>query len=362
MAPKSSRKAEAKAKKEEVPAEAKNKVPQPTEHSAQDLSGNKETILAKNGKTRALMPMLQKCDFTKNAIQGLVLVPTEDLAFEASWLVKQVGKDMNVQCMVSTDGTNLREDIMRLIHEAHGVHILVATPGRLLGLLRKKVCNLNQCHMVAMDEADKLLCPELQPTIEHLLKFLPEDRQISIYSATFPMTMLDFKNRLMADAQEINLTDELTLNECYAFVEERQKVQCLNTLFSKLEWQQAMIFCESVIRVELLAKRITELGYSCFFIHSHMGQAARGRILHAFRTGQCRCLVSSDVFISGISQSMDVVVNFDFAKSPETYLNRIGHSGCFRISFVTEDERHLVELSAAKAGGNCCRNFEHGWG
>ncbi|CAJ1380046.1 unnamed protein product [Effrenium voratum] len=114
---------------------------------------------------------------------------------------------MNVQCMVSTGGTSLRADIMRLYNK---VHIIVATPGRVLDLANRNVCNLKQCHMVAMDEADKLPCPEIQPIIEDLIKFLTPDRQILMYSAAFPTTILDFKNRFMADAHEINLIKELT--------------------------------------------------------------------------------------------------------------------------------------------------------
>ena len=312
------------------------------------LGGKSILARAKNGtgKTGAfVIPILEKCNTTKNAIQGLVLVPTRELALQTSSVVKEIGKHMNVQCMVSTGGTSLREDIMRLYNE---VHVVVATPGRVLDLANKNVCNLKQCHMVAMDEADKLLCPEFQPIIEDLIKFLPPERQILMYSATFPMTILDFKNRFMAGAHEINLMDELTLkgvSQYYAFVEERQKVHCLNTLFSKLQINQAIIFCNSVTRVELLAKKITELGYSCFFIHSRMYQSHRNRVFHDFRNGACRCLVSSDLFTRGIDiQSVNVVINFDFPKNSETYLHRIGRSGRFGhlglgINFVTYDDR-----------------------
>ena len=92
----------------------------------------------------------------------------------------------------------------------------------------------------------------------------------------------------------INLMDELTLKgvtQYYAFVEERQKVHCLNTLFSKLQINQSIIFCNSVNRVELLAKKITQLGYSCFFIHSKMAQSHRNKVFHDFRNGECRNLV-----------------------------------------------------------------------
>lgn len=312
------------------------------------LAGKQVLARAKNGtgKTGAfVIPMLEKCSTANNSIQGLILVPTRELALQTSSVVKEIGKYMNVQCMVSTGGTSLREDIMRLYNV---VHIMVGTPGRVLDLANKNVCNLNDCAMLAMDEADKLLCPEFQPIIEDLIKFLPETRQILMFSATFPMTIMDFKGKYMDTAHEINLMDELTLkgvSQFYAFVEERQKVHCLNTLFSKLQINQGIIFCNSVTRVELLAKKITELGYSCFFIHSRMYQSHRNRVFHDFRNGACRCLVSSDLFTRGIDiESVNIVINFDFPKNSETYLHRIGRSGRFGhlglgINFVTFDDR-----------------------
>jgi hypothetical protein len=145
-------------------------------------------------------------------------------------------------------------------------------------------------------QADKLLSPEFQPLIEQLISFLPEDRQIMLFSATFPVTVKMFKEKFLRKPYIINLMDELTLKgvtQYYAFVEERQKVHCLNTLFSKLRINQSIIFCNSVNRVELLAKKITELGYSCFYIHAKMLQSHRNRVFHDFRNGLCRNLVSS---------------------------------------------------------------------
>jgi ATP-dependent RNA helicase DDX6/DHH1 len=119
----------------------------------------------------------------------------------------------------------------------------------------------------------------------------------------------------------------------------------LNTLFSKLDINQSMIFCNSVNRVELLAKKITELGYSCFYIHAKMRQEDRNRVFHEFRNGGTRHLVSSDLFTRGIDiQSVNVVINFDFPKNAETYLHRIGRSGRFghlglAVNLITFDDR-----------------------
>ena len=129
-----------------------------------------------------------------------------------------------------------------------------------------------------------------------LIGHLPQARQVLLYSATFPLTVESFMRKHMRDPYEVNLMDELTLKgitQYYAFVQERQKVHCLNTLFSKLQINQSIIFCNSTQRVELLAKKITELGYSCYYIHAKMAQAHRNRVFHDFRAGLCRNLVCS---------------------------------------------------------------------
>ena len=161
------------------------------------------------------------------------------------------------------------------------VHIVVATPGRLVDLASKGGLKLGKATMLAMDEADKLLSPEFQPVISQVINFMAKNRQILLYSATFPVTVKDFKDKYLRKPYVINLMEELTLKgitQYYAFVEEKQKVHCLNTLFSKLQINQSIIFCNSVTRVELLARKITELGYSCFYIHAKMIQATVSRI------------------------------------------------------------------------------------
>lgn len=312
------------------------------------LTGRDILARAKNGtgKTAAFtIPLLERIDTSKNEIQAMILVPTRELALQTSQVCKELGKHLGVEVMVTTGGTSLRDDIMRL-HAV--VHIIVATPGRILDLSSKDVAKLNKCRMLVMDEADKLLSPEFQPIIEQLISFLPAERQICLYSATFPVTVKQFKDKFLKKPYIINLMEELTLKgitQYYAFVEEKQKVHCLNTLFSKLQINQSIIFCNSVNRVELLAKKITELGYSCFYIHAKMLQSHRNRVFHDFRNGNCRNLVSSDLFTRGIDiQAVNVVINFDFPKNSETYLHRVGRSGRFghlglAVNLITYEDR-----------------------
>ncbi|KAG9453869.1 hypothetical protein H6P81_006773 [Aristolochia fimbriata] len=312
------------------------------------LTGSDILARAKNGtgKTAAFcIPALEKIDQNKNSIQVVILVPTRELALQTSQVCKELGKHLKIQVMATTGGTSLKDDIMRLYQP---VHLLVGTPGRILDLTRKGVCVLKDCSMLIMDEADKLLSQEFQPMVEQVIIHLPANRQILLFSATFPVTVKTFKDKFLQKPYIINLMDELTLKgitQYYAFVEERQKVHCLNTLFSKLQINQSIIFCNSVNRVELLAKKITELGYSCFYIHAKMLQSHRNRVFHDFRNGACRNLVCSDLFTRGIDiQAVNVVINFDFPKNSETYLHRVGRSGRFghlglAVNLITYEDR-----------------------
>lgn len=213
------------------------------------------------------------------------------------------------------------------------VHLIIATPGRILDLMDKKVADMSHCKILVLDEADKLLSQDFQGMLNNVIMKLPKDPQILLFSATFPLTVKNFMEKHLREPYEINLMEELTLKgvtQYYAFVQERQKVHCLNTLFSKLQINQSIIFCNSTQRVELLAKKITELGYCCYYIHAKMAQGHRNRVFHDFRQGLCRNLVCSDLFTRGIDvQAVNVVINFDFPRMAETYLHRIGRSGRF---------------------------------
>lgn len=330
--------------------EAGFEKPSPIQEESIPVALNGRSILARakngTGKTAAfVIPCLQKVNPKENKIQCVILVPTRELAMQTSQVCKTLGKHLGINVMVTTGGTGLRDDILRL---SEPVHVIVGTPGRIADLARQNIADLSECRMVVMDEADKLLSQEFTQTIEEVLSKHPFDRQLMLFSATFPMSVKEFSDKHMDNPYEINLMDELTLRgitQYYAFVEEKQKVHCLNTLFSKLQINQSIIFCNSTNRVELLAKKITELGYSCFYSHAKMPQHARNRVFHDFRNGACRNLVCSDLLTRGIDiQAVNVVINFDFPKTAETYLHRIGRSGRYghlglAINLISWDDR-----------------------
>ena len=202
------------------------------------LTGRDVLARAKNGtgKTGAyIIPILERIDPTKNVVQAVILVPTRELALQTSAICMELSKHIQLRVMVTTGGTSLREDIARF---QDVVHIVIATPGRLLDLVNKNVAKVDACRVIVLDEADKLLSQDFNHLLDELLYAMPNDRQVMLFSATFPLTVDDFIKKHMKQAYEINLMDELTLKgitQYYAFVQERQKIHCLNTLFSKVQ-------------------------------------------------------------------------------------------------------------------------------
>ncbi|PVD26136.1 hypothetical protein C0Q70_13804 [Pomacea canaliculata] len=319
------------------------------------LTGRDILARAKNGtgKTGAYaIPILERADPSMDKLQALIIVPTRELALQTSQICIELSRHLGLKCMVTTGGTNLKDDIMRLYEP---VHVIIATPGRILDLMNKNLVKTDHCAILVLDEADKLLSQDFKGMLDSIISHLPSERQIMLYSATFPLSVEQFMRKHLNNPYEINLMEELTLKgvtQYYAFVQEKQKVHCLNTLFSKLQINQSIIFCNSTQRVELLAKKITELGYSCYYIHAKMNQQHRNRVFHDFRQGLCRNLVCSDLFTRGIDiQAVNVVINFDFPRHAETYLHRIGRSGRYghlgvAINLITFDDRfalHKIE-------------------
>ncbi|KRZ10029.1 ATP-dependent RNA helicase cgh-1 [Trichinella pseudospiralis] len=156
------------------------------------LSGQDILARAKNGtgKTGAYsIPLLERIDPELHSIQALIIVPTRELAMQTSQICIELSKHLKIKVMVTTGGTSLKDDIVNL---SGTVHLIIATPGRILDLMDKNIANVNKCKMLVLDEADKLLSQDFKGILDKMIGFLPEDRQIMLYSATFPITVEAF--------------------------------------------------------------------------------------------------------------------------------------------------------------------------
>lgn len=170
------------------------------------LSGRDILARAKNGTGKTgsyLIPILERIDPSKEYIQAMILVPTRELALQTSHTCKQLSKHLGARVMVTTGGTNLKDDIMRLYED---VHIVIATPGRILDLMDKGIAKMSKCAFFCLDEADKLLSQDFKNMLDRCLNFLPNDRQIMLFSATFPLSVQEFMVRDNAKGHLVDLT------------------------------------------------------------------------------------------------------------------------------------------------------------
>ncbi|OAG31255.1 ATP-dependent RNA helicase DDX6/DHH1 [Nematocida displodere] len=334
------------------------KWPSPVQAAAipHSLGGQDIVARAKNGTGKAgafIIPLLNKINRFRPQIQALILVPTRELVLQTVKVCKEIGLHLRLKMLPLYGGVSPKDDIIRL--KEGGTHIIVGTPGRVLDFIEQKIISLKHCKYLICDEADKLLGTGFKEVLYSITEKLPPQRQIEMFSATFPCMVQDYVGKYMDDPVKINLMSELTLRgvkQYYAYVKKTDKLHCLKTLLSNLDVNQCFIFCNAITTVERLAKRIADLGFTTYFIHSKMKQEDRNMVFHNFSTkGQCKILVATDLVTRGIDvPSVNVVINFDLPRSTESYLHRIGRSGRFgtkgvAINMVTpEDAEKLREI------------------
>lgn len=318
----------------------------------QILLGKDILARAKNGtgKTASyLIPILDTIVIQKPEIQAVVLVPNRELALQTSSCMMRLGKYLEVKTVCLVGGTRTAEDVIRI---KQGAHAIVATPGRQLDIVHRMVELQIPCKYLVLDEADKQLSDDFIETIEEILCYIKNSTQQQLFSATYPASIEKFVNKyIRKDVAMINLMEDLTLKgitQYYVYLNERTKQASLFAILRMQQIRQCIIFCNSVRRVEALAKHITDRNISCYYIHSKMTQAERNEVFARFCDCKVKHLVASDVFTRGIDvQTVNVVINFDLPNTPETYLHRIGRSGRFghyglAVNLVTDHDKELL--------------------
>eukprot|EP00768_Dysnectes_brevis_P008341 gnl/Dysnectes_brevis/749_a822_4018.p1 GENE.gnl/Dysnectes_brevis/749_a822_4018~~gnl/Dysnectes_brevis/749_a822_4018.p1 ORF type:complete len:521 (+),score=163.48 gnl/Dysnectes_brevis/749_a822_4018:98-1564(+) len=318
------------------------------------LEGRDVIARAKNGtgKTASfVIPLLQNLDMSVHKIQSIVLTPTRELAMQSSKVIKDIGHFMPGlpdTVFMTIGGVPVEDDLLRI---KQNPRVVVATPHRLFSFVQSGAVDLSACKYIVLDEADRLVGRDFERAVTGLIRNAHEDRQLLLFSATFPQSVSRFVTRWMREPAQINvMRDSLTLEGVTQYVaylkEESKKIRLLNLLFKKLQINQCIIFANSVARVKQLCYTIAEtLGWSCFytFAAKDMPLEARNRVFHDFRGGKARILVCTDLITRGIDiRAVNLVVNFDTPRTAETYLHRVGRSGRFghrglAITFVASD-------------------------
>ena len=317
------------------------------------------------GKTAAFIFPLLQAIVTKKQIKVdkyhadiLVIVPTRELAAQIHERLLIYGKNLKISSAVVFGGVNINPQIKIL---RRGVHILIATPGRLLDLEQQGGVKLNTVKTLVIDEADRMLDMGFIPDIKKIVALVPQKRRTLFFSATFPDNVRQLAKKMLRDPVEIDVSprnsavDKIT-QKLYS-VDKRNKSRLLIALINSEQWTQVLVFTRTKHGANKLARTLEKEGIKSDAIHGNKSQSSRTRALSKFKAKKISVLVATDIAARGIDIStLPQVVNFDLPNVPEDYVHRIGRTARAgkdgsAISLVSADEikqlwniEHLIKI------------------
>ncbi|MDD5092030.1 MAG: DEAD/DEAH box helicase, partial [Candidatus Wallbacteria bacterium] len=299
----------------------------PVIFSGRDLCALAETG---SGKTAAcVIPLVQMVSPAVNDIQGLIIVPTRELCIQYVGEIEKIAANSGVIAFAMFGGLDRKFNISRL---KKTVHVLVATPGRLIDLMYEGALNFPSVKCVILDEADELLNEGFIDDVRFILSCVTGEHQTMLFSATMADDIRKLADECMREPEYISLVKEQaspeSIEHCFIMAEPRQKMNMLISLFKEENVGQAIIFCNARHRVDRLHKELgAEVsGVEC--IHGGMSQDRRTSIIRRFRQNRIRYMVATDVAGRGLDFShVTHVINWDFPDSADTYIHRTGRVG-----------------------------------
>ncbi|CAN7121158.1 unnamed protein product [Brassica rapa subsp. narinosa] len=288
------------------------------------------------GKTAVfVLSTLQQIEPTPGQVSALILCHTRELAYQiCNEFVRFSTYLPDTKVSVFYGGVNnkIHKDLLK--NECP--HIVVGTPGRVLGLARDKDLSLKNVRHFILDECDKMLeSLDMRRDVQEIFKMTPHDKQVMMFSATLSKEIRPVCKKFMQDPMEIYVDDEakLTLHglvQHYIKLSEMEKNRKLNDLLDALDFNQVVIFVKSVSRAGELNKLLIECNFPSICIHSGMSQEERLTHYKSFKEGHKRILVATDLVGRGIDiERVNIVINYDMPDSADTYLHRVGRAGRF---------------------------------
>lgn len=305
------------------------------------------------GKTAAFgLPILHKLLQTPSEhkkARALILVPTRELAQQVKQsLVSYAPEAMKIEAVYGGVSLKPQMDSLRA-----GVDMIIATPGRLIDLHSKRAVDLRQVEQLVFDEADRMLDMGFKDEIRQVLRFLPKERQTLLFSATFDDSLFTFCKRILTNPELIEVDSRNSaaakVTQTLYVIDSDRKAQFTSYLIGSKNWQQVLIFTKTKQGADALAKEMEKDGLPTQSIHGDKSQGARDRALEAFKVGDIRALVATDVAARGLDiGGLDYVINFDLPYIAEDYVHRIGRCGRagregFAISLMSLGEEYLLE-------------------
>ncbi len=281
------------------------------------------------GKTAAFgIPMIERIDSRVNRVQGLVLVPTRELAVQVAEHIGRFGKYSRIRVLPVYGGAPIERQLNAL---REGVHIVVGTPGRIIDLLDRRSLNLATVKIVVLDEADRMLDMGFIDDIEYILAKVPSNRQTSLFSATIDQQTMRLCNRYMKSPEKILVSkDEIALTQMdqyYMVVNPYDKFEALCSILDQNHIARAIVFCKTRTETSILADKLRERGYDAKPIHAGLTQAQRDYVIGLFRKAELKLLVATDVAARGLDiEGISHIINYDVPLDALVYFHRIGRT------------------------------------
>lgn len=295
------------------------------------LKGQDLLALAQTGSGKTLafgLPLLQGLDSASDRVQGLVLVPTRELATQVSAALQGGAEALGLRLLTLCGGVAQEQQQAEL---ALGPQLLVATPGRLRDLLAQRLLGLSHLRTLVLDEADRLLEMGFWPDIQWLLNAMPAERQNLLFSATLPTELETLATGLLTNPVRIEATP---LNSLVSEIEERlhlvnksSKVPALIGLLKEQDWPQVLVFISARDDADAVARKLAKAGIAVAALHGEKDQVVREQALADFKAGKVRVLVATDLMARGIHvEALPVVINLDLPANAPVYVHRIGRT------------------------------------
>lgn len=319
----------------------------PVALTGRDVLGQAKTG---TGKTAAFgLPMLERTDVERRVLQGLVLVPTRELAIQAADELGTLGEMAQVLVTPIFGGGSMSKQIEKL---KKGRHLVVGTPGRVLDMHRRGHLRYEHISTVVLDEVDRMLDIGFRDDMRRILGELPADRQTVFVSATISPEIEQLARSFMRDPEKIVVAaGSLTVSQVdqtYLAVEPWDKRRLLKHLLTHEEPGLSIVFCRTKRSVNDVTKYLNDKGIDAHAIHGDMYQGKRNRIISRLKKGNLSVLVASDLAARGLDASgITHVINYDLPDDPEVYVHRIGRTARtgrtgIAWSFVTPDQGGLL--------------------
>lgn len=336
--------------KYEIPSKVQNKV-------IPELLNNKDIIVKSktgSGKTASFaIPLCEKVDINNNSVQGLIIAPTRELALQIKEEVQNIGRIKKVRCSAIFGKQPLKEQVAELKQR---VHIVVATPGRIIDHIGRGTIDLSNIKFFIIDEADKMLNKGFVDDMESIMTKLPQNACKGMFSATIDDNINSVCEKYMKNIVRIEIKDEdkyikKQISEFFIKSEEENKYDLLKSIIYKECPHSVIVFANTRDKVDEIYKSMKKDKFTVGVIHGDMSQDKRLFIIKDFKENKFNILVSSDITSRGIHvDDVSLVINYEVPRDKENYVHRIGRTGRVdklgkAITIVsTKEEKYLREI------------------